>query len=71
MGGPTVSEPRRRGFGSRVIEDTVKAEMQGVAQLEFHPAGVRYEIFAPLRALVDNMDAYSGLKTMKIDANQN
>ena len=68
MGGPTVTEPKRRGFGSRVIEDTVKAEMQGAAQLEFHPAGVRYEIFAPLRALVDNVDAYSGRKTMKIDA---
>ena len=71
MGGPKVIEPKSRGFGSRVIEDTIKAEMQGAAQLEFHPAGVRYEIFAPLRALVDNVDAYSGRKSMKIDANQN
>ncbi len=60
MGGPAVSPPTRRGFGSRVVEQTVRAELKGKADIEFRPDGLKYEILAPVAALVDNFDPYSG-----------
>ncbi|MDQ4060873.1 MAG: PAS domain S-box protein [Pseudomonadota bacterium] len=40
-GGPRVSPPRRRGFGSRLIERSLAQEVDGTARLEFAPAGLR------------------------------
>jgi PAS domain S-box-containing protein len=60
MGGPPVTTPKRRGFGSRVIENIVRAEFQGQAKIDFHKDGILYEIVAPLDRLTDNFDAYSG-----------
>jgi len=39
-GGPPVSPPQRRGFGSRLIERGLAAELGGTAELDFHPDGV-------------------------------
>ena len=47
-GGPPVSAPERRGFGSRLIERGLAAEMGGEAQLRFEPAGLVCLIEAPL-----------------------
>jgi PAS domain S-box-containing protein len=47
-GGPPVSPPQTRGFGSRVIERALAAELGGKAWLEFPPAGVRCILEAPL-----------------------
>jgi PAS domain S-box-containing protein len=47
-GGPTVVPPSRRGFGSRMIERGLSAELGGSAQLEFDPGGLRCVIDAPL-----------------------
>ncbi|HEY8576865.1 MAG TPA: PAS domain-containing protein [Devosia sp.] len=60
MDGPAVAPPKRRGFGTRIVETTVQAELKGEAKLDFRPDGVKYEIIAPLTALTDNYDAYSG-----------
>ncbi|WP_426046147.1 sensor histidine kinase [Brevundimonas sp. TWP3-1-2b1] len=46
--GPTVAEPRRKGFGSRMIERALGAELQGTANLSFEPTGVVCEIRLPL-----------------------
>jgi hypothetical protein len=35
-----VIAPERRGFGSRFIEGSVAAELQGIARLAFEPAGL-------------------------------
>ena len=43
-GGPTVREPTRRGFGSRLIERSLAAEAQGRARMEFDPEGLRCSI---------------------------
>jgi PAS domain S-box-containing protein len=40
-GGPPVSPPRRRGFGSRLIEETLAAEVYGEVRLDFLAQGVR------------------------------
>ncbi|WP_296596040.1 sensor histidine kinase, partial [Phenylobacterium sp.] len=39
-GGPPVSPPTRRGFGSRLIERALKSELQGQAAMTYDPAGL-------------------------------
>jgi PAS domain S-box-containing protein len=45
--GPKVEPPRRRGFGSRLIERGIAQELDGDVALEFHPTGVRCRIRLP------------------------
>ncbi|MBD8067287.1 PAS domain S-box protein [Devosia sp. PTR5] len=59
MDGPPVSAPSRRGFGSRLIEDTVAIELNGTARIDYRPEGVKYEITAPLPDLAQDVDAYA------------
>ena len=47
-GGPPVSPPTRRGFGSRLIERGLAAELSGEAHIEFQPGGVVCRIEAGL-----------------------
>jgi PAS domain S-box-containing protein len=39
-GGPTVLPPSRRGFGSRLIERSVRTDLDGKAEVEFEPKGL-------------------------------
>ncbi len=49
-GGPPVTRPARSGFGSRLIERGLAAELGGSAQIRFEPTGVVCEISAgPVR----------------------
>ena len=47
-GGPAVVEPERRGFGSKMIEGAIHAELGGNAKMVFAPDGLRWEIALPL-----------------------
>lgn len=47
-GGPPVTEPSARGFGSRLIEQGMAKELGGEAQITFDPEGVRFRLRAPL-----------------------
>ncbi|MET0274199.1 MAG: PAS domain-containing protein [Phenylobacterium sp.] len=47
-GGPPVETPSFRGFGSRLLERGLAAELQGKVSLEFRPDGVRCEIETPV-----------------------
>ena len=47
-GGP----PRRRGFGTRLIERGLAHELDGEARLDFAPAGIEYHARLPLSASV-------------------
>lgn len=47
-GGPPVVEPTRRGFGSRMIERGLAAELGGMVNVLFRPEGVSCEVDAPL-----------------------
>lgn len=47
-GGPAVSSPGRRGFGSKMIEKALASELGGSVQLSFDVGGVRCMIEAPL-----------------------
>jgi PAS domain S-box-containing protein len=47
-GGPPVEPPRRKGFGSRLIERGFAGELGGEARIAFEPAGVVCAIDVPL-----------------------
>jgi two-component sensor histidine kinase len=49
-GGPGVSPPTRRGFGTRLIERTLTGHVGGRIALEYPPDGARCRIEAPLAA---------------------
>ena len=49
-GGPPVTPPESRGFGSRLIERGLAAELSGSADIDFHPDGVVCRIEALLEA---------------------
>jgi PAS domain S-box-containing protein len=50
-GGPPVSPPGRRGFGTMMIERGLAAELQGEARIDYRPSGVVCTIDSPLDAL--------------------
>lgn len=46
-GGPAVAAPTRRGFGTVVVEQTVPFELQGRAEVDYVPEGVRARFTIP------------------------
>jgi two-component sensor histidine kinase len=46
MGGPSVAQPSRRGFGRRVIERVVPAELRGTSRLSWIPDGLEWVLQA-------------------------
>jgi two-component sensor histidine kinase len=47
-GGPPVSPPTQKGFGSRLLEDLVVRDLGGDTKLNYHVSGVRCNITARL-----------------------
>jgi PAS domain S-box-containing protein len=50
-GGPAVSVPTRRGFGSRILEQALPTELQGTVALDYRPAGLSYVVEGVLSAV--------------------
>jgi PAS domain S-box-containing protein len=50
-GGPPVSAPAKRGFGSRLIEQSFSQHSGGVVKIEYRPTGVQLSVKFPLAAL--------------------
>jgi light-regulated signal transduction histidine kinase (bacteriophytochrome)/ActR/RegA family two-component response regulator len=46
-GGPPVKPPRRKGFGSTVIERSIAHDLKGDARLDYAPAGLVAEFVIP------------------------
>lgn len=46
-GGPPVAPPARRGFGTRMIERALAAELGGTARIDFLPGGISCTVEAP------------------------
>lgn len=53
VGGPTVKQPTRRGFGSRMIEQALAASIGGSAAIQYNPSGVRFSMKTDAANLVD------------------
>ncbi|APO68521.1 protein-glutamate methyltransferase CheR-type protein [Rhizobium gallicum] len=49
-GGPTVAKPERKGFGSRLIERALAAELGGEVRVDYEFSGLECTIIAPLPA---------------------
>jgi two-component sensor histidine kinase len=47
-GGPPVIPPRRRGFGSRLIERSLANDLDGQVEIAFAPTGVVCTVDAPV-----------------------
>ncbi len=47
-GGPEVTAPLRRGFGSRLIQEGLSRELQGEVRMDFLPEGLRCVLTFPL-----------------------
>ena len=47
-GGPPVSPPERKGFGSRLLERGLAHELDGAVRLDYAPAGLICEIEIPV-----------------------
>ncbi|MGV1757133.1 PAS domain S-box protein [Rhizobium sp. A22-96] len=45
-GGPTVKPPTRKGFGSRLIENLLAAELNGKVKISYEPSGLICEVDA-------------------------
>ena len=43
-GGPPVSQPSRKGFGSRIIDTALAQDFMGRSELDYDPAGLRYAL---------------------------
>ncbi len=51
-GGPPVSPPASRSFGSSLIENALPRQMGGSGTLAFKPAGVTFDLIVPLEMLL-------------------
>jgi PAS domain S-box-containing protein len=52
QGGPGVQQVATAGFGRKVLEQLVSFALEGRTTLIFHPAGVRWSLFAPAGAVL-------------------
>jgi len=59
-GGPPVRPPQRRGFGTRLIERGLSADLKGRTQIDFRPEGVTARLEAPRLPDVAAMERNAG-----------
>jgi PAS domain S-box-containing protein len=52
QGGPGVQQVATAGFGRKVLEQLISFALEGRTTLIFHPAGVRWNLFAPAGAVL-------------------
>jgi PAS domain S-box-containing protein len=59
--GPTVSAPKRRGFGTTVIERMAKSSLGGAVDLNYAPSGLTWCLTCPARNALErrNEDRFS------------
>jgi len=53
-GGPRVEPPGRQGFGSKIINASIKQQIGGDVSFEWHPDGLRCTLGIPLAVSNDN-----------------
>lgn len=58
IGGPPVTKPSRKGFGTTVIQSSIQQELQGTIDLQYAPSGVRCRISLKLPEEKPMLDAF-------------
>ncbi|HET7887505.1 MAG TPA: CheR family methyltransferase [Bradyrhizobium sp.] len=59
-GGPRVDAPRRKGFGTELLERTLAFELKGQTVLDYNPSGLHCTIAIPLNRRVVHTPAMGG-----------
>lgn len=57
IGGPAVTAPTRRGFGSVILERTISFDLQGAAEIRYLMAGLEASFFIPQQHIFIAPDA--------------
>jgi len=52
-GGPPVTPPKRKGFGTTIIERSIPYDLGGTAEIAYDPAGIRAKFCIPARHVVE------------------
>jgi len=66
-GGPAVKQPKKQGFGSRLISRSLANELSGAAELEFRPGGIVCSISTPIGWGAVGMTAFLPLRPVAQD----
>jgi PAS domain S-box-containing protein len=59
-GGPAVSPPRRRGFGTTVLEQMAERSLSGTVDLDYAPSGLTWRLTCPAEESVEPRESSSG-----------
>ena len=62
-GGPGVSPPVTRGFGSMVVTAALSTTFKGEAELDYPPEGLVWQLIAPMGQLVAELDPAPQLRS--------
>jgi two-component sensor histidine kinase len=54
QGGPAVTPPAQTGFGTRLIERSLAAQLSAAVRMNYEPTGLVCTIDAPLAAIRDD-----------------
>jgi two-component sensor histidine kinase len=57
LGGPPAIRPKRKGFGSTIIENMIARSVLGTATMTYAPTGVIWELTAPESGLTGTAEA--------------
>ncbi len=52
-GGLPVTPPAQKGFGSTIITHAAETSVEGKAELDYAPGGVRWTLTAPVHNIMD------------------
>lgn len=55
-GGPEVSQPQRKGFGTMLSRSTIEGQFGGIIDYDWNVAGLRVSISIPLSSIVPKAD---------------
>jgi PAS domain S-box-containing protein len=66
--GPPVSQPKRRGFGSTVVDSMVKQTVNGEVQLDYIPSGVVWNLTCPAANALERNALYKNSESSTLPA---
>jgi PAS domain S-box-containing protein len=66
--GPPVSQPKRRGFGSTVVDPMVRQTVNGEVHLDFIPSGVVWNLTCPAANALERNTLYKNSKSSTLPA---
>jgi PAS domain S-box-containing protein len=66
--GPPVSQPKRQGFGSTVVDSMVKQTVNGEVHLDYFPSGVVWNLTCPAANAVERNALYKNSKSSTLPA---